>query len=576
MPYSDPEKKKEYNRLYYIKNKLRINAERIVKDVKDEKQRCILPTSLLKYDEALDDNQTLFLTDLVEKCKNERKRLYELPPPAPIVEDPTIVKEIPFIPVLPIVKTFKKNTNVNTFTSDEARAIVHTLREVDNGGTESTRMTQINGIMTHFNLDKETGIWSDVYKKGFDEIIRVLTKAYKNPSNYISFLLYVYDSSSKLKEIVDKQDTTKTLIEKLKEEKIDSTDREKVLSRENKKDDMTNYIQHYNDLFSIEEEYANETYGSMDHLVSLMYSKGLLNNENEPIFIPRNSFADVKLITNDEKEIITRPKTAGSGYNYYNTKTGRLFLQSYKTKKKYGNVDIVLSNYTIKAIKQSLILKPRDWLFTTVTTNSKYKNNSSFGNVVSDKLGITINQIRRAFINYYLHFIKKPRNEIAKLAKHSVETDEFTYSTQESNEALQNTTYDVNVIGKRVDVKITEGRKLPNGKYNNDNVGKTLIGRVFRSLKPNRHKFGDREGLPYQIKFDKDDNNGIIEDDNFSDKIPDTEDGITMHKERHNNTPSVPVPVSVARRSTRNNPSASTSKSKGKGKGKGKGKKGKK
>ena len=255
-----------------------------------------------------------------------------------------------------------------------------------------------------------------------------MTNAYTNPSNYIAMLLYVYDSSTKLKEIVDKQDKTKKLIEQLKEEKNDSMDREKVLSREFKKDDMTNYIQHYKDLFAIEEEFAKEDYASQEHLVSLMYSKGLLNNQGKPIFIPRNSFADVELIKNDN-EIITKPVTAGKGYNYYNINSGRLFLQSYKTKAKYGNVDIKLSNYTVKAIKASLVLRPRKWLFTTVLQNGKYNNNSSFGTVISNTLGITVNQIRRAFINYYLHFIEMPRNEIAKLARHSVETDEFTYST---------------------------------------------------------------------------------------------------------------------------------------------------
>jgi hypothetical protein len=324
-----------------------------------------------------------------------------------------------------------------------------------------------------------------------------------------------------LKAIVDKQDKTNKLIKKITEEYKDSQDREKVASREAKKADMTNYIQHYEDLFAIEEEFSETEYGSQKHLISLMYSKGLLNNVGKPILIPRNYFAEVELIENDKRDIIIKPESAGSGYNYYNYKTGRLLIQSYKTSDRYGDIDIKLSNYTVKAIRESIKQRPRKWLFTT-NSNDKYSDNSSFGTQISNTLGITINQIRRAWVNYLTHIAELPRNEVAKLAKHSVETDEFTYSTIESNIARQNTIYDVKVIGKKVDVKITEG------KY----AGETLIGVVTRSLKPNRHAFGDRPGFAYLIKFDKNENGGRIVSDEMSNDIPNASEGITMHIDR--------------------------------------------
>jgi hypothetical protein len=77
---------------------------------------------------------------------------------------------------------------------------------------------------------------------------------------------------------------------------------------------------------------------------------------------------------------------------------------------------------------------------------------------------------------------------VAKLARHSVEVNESTYTTQQSNIAIQNTIYDENVVNKKVNVKITEGT----------NKGMTLVGVVTRSLKPNRHKFNDR--LVYQVQ----------------------------------------------------------------------------
>ena len=105
MPYSDPEKKKEYNKAYYQRNKARINADRIITDVKNDKQRCVRQKTLLKYDEAFDNNQLSFLDNLVQNCKIERKQLYEMPPPQPIVEAP-IIPDIPFVLKLPVERFF--------------------------------------------------------------------------------------------------------------------------------------------------------------------------------------------------------------------------------------------------------------------------------------------------------------------------------------------------------------------------------------------------------------------------------------------------------------------------------------
>jgi hypothetical protein len=125
-------------------------------------------------------------------------------------------------------KEFKKNTNPNTFTIDEARAVIHGNRTVDNGRTEKSYHDKANAIMTKLGLDREIGLWSNVYEKGFDKIIEVLS-GYKNPSGYIAVLLYIYERSDKLKAIVDKQDKTNKLLEKIQEEYKDSQDWEKLL-----------------------------------------------------------------------------------------------------------------------------------------------------------------------------------------------------------------------------------------------------------------------------------------------------------------------------------------------------------
>ena len=276
MPFKSAEAKAEYNRIYYQKNKLRINAERISKDIKNLEQRCIRESTLLKYDQAFDDNQVTFLTDLVKKCKDERARLYELPKPQPIVEEqaPIPVPSIPFVQRLPVTKTFKKNTDPNTFTIDEAKLVIHATRTKDDGTSETTYTSKLNAIMTKFNLNKVDGIFSDVYKNSYEKIVETFSK-YANPSQYIVMFSYVYDRSTKLKGIVDKLDTTGKLMKRLKVEYKDSRDTENIDTRVVKKGDETNYIQHYKDLFAIEEEFSKNEYASQKHLISLMYSKGL-------------------------------------------------------------------------------------------------------------------------------------------------------------------------------------------------------------------------------------------------------------------------------------------------------------
>jgi hypothetical protein len=50
MPYSDPEKKKEYNKAYYQRNKARINADRIITYVRKNQ---------ISEDEETDDHATI-------------------------------------------------------------------------------------------------------------------------------------------------------------------------------------------------------------------------------------------------------------------------------------------------------------------------------------------------------------------------------------------------------------------------------------------------------------------------------------------------------------------------------------
>ena len=508
MPFKDGEKNKEYLKKYYHDNKRRINAERILKQLKEGKQKRISTKTLESYADIFDDNQKEFLKSLVKNMQRERKILYEMPRPQPLLEVPIQAEDIPFVARLPEQQVFKENRNSNTFTVDEAKRVIHVNRRVDDGATEQSYYSKITAIMKKLNLDKTNGLWSDAYKAGFQKIVDALS-GYKNPSNYIVVLLYVYSRSEKLKAIVDKYD--RTLYEKLEEYYQDSQSKEKVTRRNKSKDDKTNYIQHYEDLFAIEKLYAETQYASNKHIIALLYSKGLLDDKGNLLIVPRNYWWGVELVQNDN-DMVEKPSTAGNiiPYNFYNVKTGKMFLQSYKTVGKYKAITITLSKYAQKVIADSYKSNKRKYLFET-KNNARYASSSSFNSQIGESVGLTVNQIRRAFINYQYHKVGLERDKLAKLAGHSVDVEELVYSTNESNEALQNTIYDEKVLGKKVNVKIAFGK----------NKGKTLVGVVSRSLKPNRNRF------PYMIRFDPKDK----EKDEHSDKIPDPEDGITMYED---------------------------------------------
>ena len=142
------------------------------------------------------------------------------------------------------------------------------------------------------------------------------------------------------------------------------------------------------------------------------------------MLIQRNYMWNVELIT-DDKTIKTKPSTEGNeDYNYHNVNTGRMYLQSYKTSTKYRAIDITLSTYTQKVISKSYDDNPRKYLFET--DGGKYSSSSTFGSQIGETIGNTINQVRRASINYHYHIKNMSRDKIAKVAGHSVDVNELT------------------------------------------------------------------------------------------------------------------------------------------------------
>ncbi len=501
------EAKLEYNRLYYERNKIKLNAEKVVRLVKNGKQKRVKPPTIVKYEQGFDGNQLEFVNRLATNSTLERKHLYELPPPPPILEVPEQPEDIPFVPRLPEREVFKENQDPDTFTIDEAKRVIHINRREDNGGTEKSYKGKIVPMMRVLGIDNDQE-FSKIFKKNtFEQIVEKLANHYKRPSGYYQLILYITERSEKLQRIIPNGEE---FLNKLRRAFRDASDREKTIARDERKEDKTNYIQHYKDLFAIEDKWAKKDYASHKHLIALLYSKALYDDNGELLLIPRNYFWNVELVERDS-DMKKKERTKAKTGNYYNVQTGRLWLQSFKTDGKYDDIDLKLNKYTQKAIKKSYENNKRQYLFQTKFGN-RYADENSFGGAIVGTIGIGIDIFRRAFINYEYHINKRPRDEIAKKAQHGTDVNELVYSTTESNESLQNTIYDETVIGRKVNVVITRRGK---------NRGKTLVGVVYRSLEPNRDEF------PYEIVFDP----KYDEPNEYSDEIPDPEDGITMYNQ---------------------------------------------
>lgn len=185
---------------------------------------------------------------------------------------------------------------------------------------------------------------------------------------------------------------------------------ERILSGEPSDRERLNWI-HWRDVVAKERELAQTAYGSMDHLLLAMYV--LI----EP---GRQDYFAVALLER-------QPKDATKG-NYIIMPTNTLVLNVYKTSKSYRMYRRDLPPELMNIIRESLRLKPRQYLFVQDNGHPYYLRNSftKYTNRVLERLfgkNFTVSMLRHSFISEGIDFNKSSPGDIIQTAKnmhHSV------------------------------------------------------------------------------------------------------------------------------------------------------------
>ena len=409
MPLSK-EAKKAYNQAYYLRNKERINANRLISLIQNDKQKGIREQTVEKYQTKFTEEQMKFI----------EKRIIKKDPflvsPAPVAQDeqgpaPTPVAQNEEGPV----------PNRNVFSLDQARELIDD--KANSAGSKRTYKSRLNPLMKLLVGSENETDFSLIFKRNtIDAILKKILKKYKKtPSAYIQALLFILERSPELQKIVDSD----SILTRLRKELRTHSDREKVNRRDNAKTDETDYELIYRKLFEIERTLAKKENGSQDHLIAAMYSRGVYGNTKKDLrIISRNYFWKLWLVRDD--------KEFKKGENSLNINSGRLFIDDYKTVKKYGQIDVVLNTYVKKLIQKSYQADPRQYLFTN-TKGQPYKDSNQFLKRLTTVLGgVGIDLFRKAIINHELDN-GRPRDELARTAAHSVETNELIYQSRKKN-----------------------------------------------------------------------------------------------------------------------------------------------
>ena len=123
-----------------------------------------------------------------------------------------------------------------------------------------------------------------------------------------------------------------------------------------------NYTEYFDELTQLNKKLEETEPGSEKYLINSLFVLGIYNDSGDLTMIPRlHYFKNVKLVNND--------KDMNDTGNFYNTKTGRLLLNNYKTVKTYGPYDYTLPKKVRQIINDSLQKNPREYLIEPYSDN---------------------------------------------------------------------------------------------------------------------------------------------------------------------------------------------------------------
>jgi len=219
--------------------------------------------------------------------------------------------------------------------------------------------------------------------------------------------------------------------------------------------------------------------GTAQYTLALLYTRGMYDkdDENKIVIVPRNYFHEVYLVKIDTEMDNTR--------NFYNTKTGRMVLNRFKTDAFY-NFDYIVPKEVKVAIDAYLKANNNKTFLFEKKEGGRYRP-SSLGTNVKQAIGSNIQTYRVAVENFEIQVRNTPNEVVAKAMAHTLSTQDATYLRRRNFEDT------AKYLGRRVRVVMDN--------ENSPNYGKVLEGKV--ELNDGKNTDYPQEVMNYAIVFDK-------------------------------------------------------------------------
>lgn len=399
-PLKKKQQKKEINN---VKQNLKQTTESKIKELKKEVKDNTVNESMEKKEEVPKNVNAIKKRTIRELKKGKKKTVSQA-----IIDKYNWTKEEleilkPYINTHIPNKILNDKISVKTFTKKEAYDVINKYSEKE--GTKKTYISRVNALLKLCEINDE-----DFSKIFDDKLIDKIRNKYKDPTPYFGFLLFILSKADKLSKLVP-EDTFENIKETFEKNKNKQT----VVNLNNRQEDI-GYEKVYNDIFEKEKQLSEKEYGSMKHIIAIMYTKALYSDK-KIVINPRNYFLKVKLVKKDSE--------MNKKDNFYNTETGRLLLNSYKTSGIYKPYDVILANEVQKVITKSLKLFPREYLIEK-QNGGLYKNNS-LSEMIQRVMGYNIDTIRKSIESYEINVRNEDRIHLAEVSRHSVTTQEISY-----------------------------------------------------------------------------------------------------------------------------------------------------
>jgi hypothetical protein len=280
----------------------------------------------------------------------------------------------------------------------------HTRREA----TASTYKSNASSLQQLFNVE----MFSDIFNKYSDEeIIDRITNRYANASPYLAIILWLASFNDVLGTLIsyDRLKTYRYAFHNAKNIQTAIT----LANKPTQSASETNVDR----MFTTELHLRETKYASNEHLVSMMYTVALYDKDGIIHMIPRNYFANIRLVYDDSK--------LNKKENFLVVPTGRLILNDYKTSGMYPPYDVILPNVVMDAIRESIKVTPRDYLF--VSRDKTPYIASSLGAIIKKIMGLSVDEIRKTLETYEILVKQTDRVHVAFAARHTVSVQEISY-----------------------------------------------------------------------------------------------------------------------------------------------------